>query len=178
MIQLAKNKTEIRVSLSALDNKNQLKRRLNFLKIYKEMGGISIPYLMTSKFKNPLLKSNQEYLVRFIVENDFIAGEHPLRIEKDNPLFLELETDGFYHPKYQNQYWFGRLLDNTENFILPPPTHLKSDYNLYFNKFSDLKNNFNNLNIFNNLPTYNELKENKYTKEMFDHAAYSTEKYN
>lgn len=177
MEKLAKNKTEIRVSLSALDTKVQLEKRLKFLTEYKNMGGISIPYLMSSKYKNNILKDNQEYIINYIVENNFIAGEHPLRIEKDNPLFSELENDGFYHPLYKNQYWFGRILNRIENFVLPPPTHLREDYSLKFNNLTDFQNYFDKTIIKNNLPTYYELKENKYTKEMFDHAAYNTKKY-
>lgn len=177
MQKLANNKTEIRVSLSALDTKFQQEKRLKFLIDYKNMGGIAVPYLMTTKYKNKILKNNQEYIINYIIENDFIAGEHPLRIEKDNPLFYELENDGFYHPLYKNQYWFGRILDNIENFVLPPPTHLKENYNLKFNNLTDFKNNFDKSIIKNNLPTYYELKSNKYTKEMFDHAAYNTQKY-
>lgn len=174
--KLAENKVEIRVSLSAIDSRLELEKRLNFLLDYKKFGGISIPYLMTTKYKNKNLKENQNYIIKFIIENDFIAGEHPLRISQNNPLINELETNGFYHPKYNDQYWFGRILDNVDNFILPPPTHLKPEYNLKYKRFSSIPDTKKIIGVKNNLPTYNDLKNNNYTKEMFDHAAYSMQK--
>lgn len=176
MKKLANKKVEIRVSLSALDSLTEIQKRLKFLNEYKTMGGIAVPYLMTAKFKNNILKNNQEYIVKYIVDNDFIAGEHPLRISINNPLIKDLEGDGYYHPKYQDQYWFGRILNNINNFILPPPTHLKPEYSLEFITFSSILTKKNIKGIENNLPTYEDLKNNNYTKEMFDHATYSMQK--
>lgn len=176
MKMLAKNNTEIRVSLSALDTDLEIEKRFKFLLEYKEMGGISIPYLMSAKYKNKVLKSNQKFIIEYIVENDFIAGEHPLRISKDNPLIHELCDDGFYHPKFEDQYWFGRILYNVKNFMLPAPTHLKPEYHLTYKSYSSIPKNKRIPGISTNLPTYIELKNNKFTKEMFDHAAYSIQK--
>ncbi len=173
---LAKNNVEIRVSLSALDTEREIKKRFKFLLDYKNIGGISIPYLMTAKYKNTILKNNQDYIIKFIVDNDFIAGEHPLRISKSNPLINELCTDGFYHPKYNDQYWFGRILFDVDNFILPAPTHLKPEYSLRYRSFSSIPKSKKIIGVNTNLPTYNDLKNNIFTKEMFDHAAYSMQK--
>ena len=176
MKKLAENNVEIRVSLSALDSEREIKKRFKFLLEYKDIGGISIPYLMTAKYKNKILIDNQNYIIKFVIDNDFIAGEHPLRISVSNSLFKELSEDGFYHPKYKNQYWIGRILYNIDNFILPAPTHLKPNYSLKYRSFSSIPKDKKIIGVCKNLPTYNDLKNNKYTKEMFDHATYSMQK--
>ena len=170
---LAKNNTEIRVSLSAFDTKEEFIKRFKFLHLYKSLGGKAIPYVMTALFKNKTLSNNQKIIVRNIVEGDFIAGEHPLRINIDNPLYNLLKNNGFIHHKFTDQYWFGRILNKIPNFILPPPTHLPNDYCLEYKSFSDYNKNTNKFN-YKNLPTYDELKKNPniLTKEMNKHAAY------
>jgi len=174
--KLAKNKVEIRVSLSALDTEIELNRRLDFLKLYKQHKGIAIPYLMTALFKDEKLKNRQQKIIDFVIKNNFIAGEHPLRIDKDNVIFKQLCDNGFYHPKYENQYWFGRILYDIPNFILPAPTHLTANYRINSINFSEFKKNtYDNIDL-KNLPTILELKNKKYTKELFDHAAYSIQK--
>ena len=178
LFQLAKNNTEIRVSLSALDTIDEIEKRLNFLLKYKTLGGISIPYLMSCKYKNQALDKNQQYIIDFIEKNNFLAGEHPLRVEHTNILRKELCDNGFSHPKYPHQYWFGRILHNHKNFILPPPTHLAPCYSLKYKSLTELKNIKYIRGARKNLPTYEDLKNNKIKnlKELNKHAAYSIQK--
>lgn len=170
---LAKNNTEIRVSLSAFDTKEEFNKRFNFLYQYKSLGGKAIPYVMTALFNNKILANNQKIIVRKIVEGDFIAGEHPLRISTNNPIYKLLKHKGFIHNKFIDQYWFGRVLNKVPNFILPPPTHLPNNYNLVYKSFSECNKKTYQIN-YKNLPTYEELKNNPniFTEEMNKHAAY------
>ncbi len=169
---LKKNNTEIRVSVSALDSPEEHEKRIKFLKHYKNIGGRAIPYLMSAKYNNSILNNNQNIIVQEIIENDFIAGEHPLRIDYDNPIYSLLAKGGFSHFKFKKQYWFGRIMGDIPNFVLPPPTHLENNYCLKFFSFNECR--MGELPIFKNLPTYNDLKNNSniLTKEMNKHAAY------
>ena len=178
LIALAKNNTEIRVSISALDTKEEIEKRLNFLQTYKNLGGIAIPYLMSCKYKNTQLAENQKFIVDFITKNDFIAGEHPLRIENTNTLRKELCDDGFQHPKYKTQHWFGRIYSDHKNFLLPPPTHLSPSYHLKYKALSETSNIKYIKGAQKNLPTYEDLKRNKIKniKELNNHAAYSIQR--
>ena len=132
---------------------------------------------MTAKYKNIKLQENQDWIVNYVIENDYIAGEHPLRISKFNILMKQMDVGGFYHPKYPDQYWFGRLLSHIPNFILPAPTHLAFNYILKYNRLSQ-KGNDAIIGIEKNLPTYADLKNNviNFEKELNSHAAYSIQK--
>lgn len=175
--KLAKNNAEIRVSLSAFDTKTEHKRRFKFLKTYKKLGGKAIPYVMTALFNNKLLTKNQKIIINKIIKGDYLAAEHPLRINVESAYYNFLAKNGFNHPKFNNQYWFGRILYNIPNFVLPPPTHLPDNYTLMFKSYSTYAKH--NKITYNNLPTYEDLKKNPLilTKEMNNHAAYIIQKH-
>lgn len=170
---LAELDAEIRVSISAIDSEKQIKRRMEFLERYKELGGKAVPYLMSAKYSNDVLKRNQEFIIKWVEENDFIAGEHPLRINSQNPLIKNLELNGFWHPKFPNQYWFGRILDEDKHFLLPPPTCLEPEYTLKYRKFSDVGDSKIE-HLGDDLPTYKDLSEGKEInlKNVNKHATY------
>ena len=119
---------------------------------------------------------NQDFIIKWIEENNFIAGEHPLRINAQNPLINNLESDGFWHPKFPNQYWFGRILDKKRQFVLPPPTCLEPEYTLKYKKFSDIGNSIIE-HLGENLPTYEDLSEGKEIdlKNINKHATYGND---
>lgn len=172
MQKLAQNKTEIRVSISAIDTKREIEKRFEFLEAYRQVGGMSVPYLMSFKYADPLLKNNQEIIVEKIVADDYIGSEHPLRLSSDNSGLEGADTDRHYHPKFADQTWFGRLYSQTGNFLLPPPTFLPADYTLFFTSYSELAK-VGHPYTFNNLPTYQDLMEkNLIHNNTFDHANY------
>lgn len=175
--RLARNKVEIRVSVSALDTEAEIGRRLSFAMEYRNLGGISVPYVMSSKYIDPVLIRNQESIVDFVVNNDFLAGEHPLRIDKSNPLFGVLDHNGYSHPKFPAQYWFGRILTDSGNFFLPAPTHVDKDYRVENTCYSDYLSGNRVFGVTKNLPTYKELAENRFNDALFDHATYDTQKH-
>ena len=179
LIKLANNNVEVRVSLSALDTEKEYKNRLKFLNMYRDLGGLSIPYIMSSKYKNEELNRNQLVLVNYVIENDFIAGEHPLRFDKGNEIIKDLEECGFSHIKFPNQYWFGRLFYNIPNFILPPPTHLKENYFLPTCYLSHLDMEHKIVGLDGNLPTFEQLSRDatQKTEGLMKHAAYVIQKY-
>lgn len=170
---LAKNNAEIRVSLSAYDSDSQINQRLRFLDEYRKNGGYSVPYLMSAKFDNQQLNTNQEAIVNWIIKGDYIAGEHPLRLNKDNSGIVTLAKDGFWHPKFPSQYWHGRIFSHLPNLLLPPPTHLAPHYGLMFKYFSEIGNNIID-GLEGNLPTENQLRngEIENMSNLFKHATY------
>jgi len=170
---LAQCDTEIRVSISALDSSQELKKRVRLLAKYKTVGGKSIPYLMSSRYSDLQLISNQIALTKWIEENDMIAAEHPLRISSDNKIISLLAGDGFWHPKFINQYWFGRLYENHSNFMLPPPTYLLPEYHLRYRSASEAQGKII-VGLDGNLPTFSSLQAGKVevNNNLFKHASY------
>ncbi len=175
---LAKNNAELRASVSAFDYAKEINGRFKLLEDYREQGGASVPYVMTSRYAVDDLAENQEKIVEYVVDNDYIAGEHPLRFNKDNKILSQLKTDGFWHPKFSHQYWFGRVLNNVPNFILPAPTHLAGEYTLRVKKFSDLQDGEKIKGIEGNLPTFEQLTQNiqQFSEGLFKHATYIIQK--
>ena len=172
MQRLAKNKAELRVSISAIDTKREIEKRFDSLEAYRQAGGMAVPYLMSFKFADHALKNNQELIVEKVVADDYVAAEHPLRLSNDNIGLESAETDRHYHPKFADQTWFGRLYSEIGNFILPPPTFLPPEYDFHFLSYADLLKNGNAFR-FNNLPTYQDLIEkNLVHNNTFDHANY------
>lgn len=127
LLDLARIKVEIRVSISALDHDLALRRRLEFLISYREAGGPAIPYLMTTVFAHPVLVRRQLDLVNWIVAHDLPGAEHPLRLNSTNPLQRYIDGgSGFPHPKFPEQAWFGSLYP--EDLLIPPPPSLLASY--------------------------------------------------
>ena len=175
---LAKNNAELRASISALDLPKEINTRLGLLENYRQLGGKSIPYLMTARYAPKDLSDNQKRIVQYVIDNDYIAGEHPLRFNKDNQILPDLMTDGFWHPKFSDQYWFGRVLYDVPNFVLPAPTHLSEDYTLEARYFSELAPGQKIKGVQGNLPTFEQLNQNlqQFSEELFKHATYTMQK--
>ncbi|NSL85915.1 hypothetical protein ECE50_003670 [Chitinophaga sp. Mgbs1] len=172
MRQLAQNKAEIRVSISAIDTKREIEKRFEFLDAYRQVGGLAVPYLMSFRYADAALKNNQELIVSKIIADDYIASEHPLRLSNDNAGLESAEEDRHYHPKFADQTWFGRLYNDAGNFVLPPPTFLPPEYDFNYIRYSDLAKAGAQFS-FNNLPTYQDLIEkNLIHTNTFDHANY------
>lgn len=175
--QLVQAGTEIRVSISALDSDQELARRLSFLQTFRDLGGKAVPYVISSRFSQPALATNQEAILNWIVEHDFIAGENPLRLNSDNQARQFLKTDGFWHPKFPDEYWFGRVCHRIPNFLLPPPTHLGPAYTLPF-RFASKAIAQEIPGLEGNLPTFEKLQAGyeSPSQNLFKHATYSMDK--
>ena len=175
--RLVESGVEFRVSISAIDETVTLSKRKEILKKYKDLGGKAVPYLMSAQYSNQKIASIQNDILSWIQELDFIAAEHPLRISKDNSLMEILSTDGLYHPKFPDQYWFGRILYNVPNFLLPPPTCLLPEYQLNFRSYSEVgKNSIDFLDT--NMPRDIDLKKNidSFSTNINKHATYDIKK--
>jgi len=170
---LAQTNTELRVSLSAFDTIPQLRQRLGLLERFKDLGGKAVPYLMSARYSDDQLSNNQNALVDWITVGDYIAAEHPIRLNNDNSALSLLEKDGFYHPKFPDQYWFGRLFSAHKAFRLPPPTHLCPEYTLSFTSLSAAQGK-TILGLDGNLPTYEQLKSGyqEFSENLHKHATY------
>lgn len=171
--RLERTRAEIRVSVSAIDTKQEIERRFGFLDTFRQVNGFSVPYLMSFLYGDPLLKNNQELIVEKIVLDDYVAAEHPLRLNSDNTgLNNAAGTSSHLHPKFSDQTWFGRLYTAVPQFVLPPPTFLPPEYDFYFLRYSSYVQSGVQY-PFNNLPTYQDLIEkNLIHRNTFDHANY------
>ena len=175
--QLIQAGTEIRVTISALDSAQELARRLNFLYAFRDLGGKAIPYVISSRFSEPAVAKNQDAILDWIIEHDFIAGENPLRLNSDNRARQFLKDDGFWHLKFPDEYWFGRVCHTVPNFLLPPPTHLGPGYTFPF-RFASEAIGKEIPGLEGNLPTFDMLKAGyeSPSKNLFKHATYSMDK--
>ncbi|MDV2080356.1 hypothetical protein [Marinobacter xestospongiae] len=172
--RLAKSKAEIRVSVSAFDSDKEIKKRLRLLEEYRDLCGISVMYIMSCIYDDNALNKNQDYLVHWTTNNDFIGAEHPLRLSFDNYALSVVSKNGFWHEKFPDQYWFGRILHNVPNFALPPPTCLTPSYSLNSRFFSELEHS--SLKTYGNLPTFEDLKNNVKNHLIYSHATYNISK--
>ena len=173
--RLAKVNAEVRTSVSAFDAPHQIRTRFRLLMEVRNLGGKAVPYLMSARFSAKQLINNQSAIVEWIQSNDFIAAEHPLRFNSDNSILPLLESGGFWHPKFPDQYWFGRLFAKVPNFMLPPPTHLLPHYTLPI-RFASEATGSQIPGIDGDLPSHDELVSGQVPKpeNLLKHATYGT----
>jgi hypothetical protein len=123
---LVASKAEVRVSISALDTRAQLKRRLAFISNYRAAGGIVIPILMTASYANPELTRRQERIVDWLVEGDFLAAENSLRIPATSPIASLVNRDETRSISSTGDIWSGRLC--AERLSFPTTTTIPNSY--------------------------------------------------
>lgn len=175
--RLANLGVEMRVSMAASDELICLQKKLDFLKTYRDLWWKAVPYIMTAMFIDNELTENQSMLAKFVIDEDFIAWEHPLRFNSDNRFISKIKSSmAFRHPKFPDEIWFGRIFDEIPNFHLPAPTHLRPSYQLNDNRFSQYQRSIREYeeHFYWNLPTYTQLKNgtNSFSNNLHQHATY------
>ncbi|MDC9595144.1 hypothetical protein PSI17_16500 [Xenorhabdus sp. IM139775] len=119
-------KAEMRVSVSALDTNEQLKKRLDFIEYYREAGGIVIPIVLTTFFKDIGLMERQQNIVDWMVMHDYPAAENSLRFPNDAKI-SEIVEPGMVKPLDKgNEFWSGRLYP--DQLVFPTTTTVPEDY--------------------------------------------------
>lgn len=126
MEQLGDLNVEIRVSVSALDTKQQLKQRINFIEEYRRCGGTSIPLILTAKFKERELTEKQNSIVEYLIDQDLPCAENSLRINPASSLLQLLDTKSM-RPLLNGDLWAGRLYAR-QNIKVPTTTSIPPTY--------------------------------------------------
>ncbi|MDR0218440.1 MAG: hypothetical protein LBI71_06070 [Enterobacteriaceae bacterium] len=136
-------KTEIRVSVSALDTNEQLKRRIEFIEQYRRAGGVIIPIVLTAFFKDITLMERQNNIVNWMKNNDYPAAENSLRFPYDTKI-AELVDQNMTRPMENGRdFWSGRLYP--DKLIFPTTTTIPNNYQGIISSYlSDL--NIDNIN--------------------------------
>lgn len=123
---LAKSGAEIRVSISALDNHMQLTHRMQFIRNYREAGGIIVPILMSAKFKNKGLVDRQGQIVEWLQIHDLPAAENSLRFPIDAPITQMIDVSSTRRIAGSNDVWSGRLY--ADRLLIPTTTTVLDSY--------------------------------------------------
>ncbi|MCL7989428.1 hypothetical protein M8998_15870 [Sphingobacterium sp. lm-10] len=120
------NKAEMRISLSGLDNNAQLKKRLEFILSYRDAGGVAIPVIMSACYNDEEMNKRQEFLVDWVLKNDFPAAENSLRFPIDAPVTSLIDLQKTQFIKDSNDVWSGRLF--SDRLLFPTTTSMPDDY--------------------------------------------------
>ncbi|PHM67623.1 hypothetical protein Xsto_00186 [Xenorhabdus stockiae] len=126
MQRLVAVRAEMRVSVSALDTNEQLKKRLEFIEQYRNAGGITVPIVLTGFFKDITLMERQENIVNWMVKHDYPAAENSLRFPYDAKI-SELIDQRMTRPLEKgDEFWSGRLYP--DKLIFPTTTTIPENY--------------------------------------------------
>ncbi|PHM33229.1 hypothetical protein [Xenorhabdus innexi] len=124
--RLVTTRAEMRVSVSALDTNEQLKKRLEFIEQYRNAGGITVPIVLTGFFKDITLMERQKNIVNWMVKNDYPAAENSLRFPY-NAKVSELVDQSMTRPLEKgDEFWSGRLYP--DKLIFPTTTTIPENY--------------------------------------------------
>lgn len=129
LAQLAELKAELRISISAFDTAVQLRQRLETAEAFRQQGGVAIPLVMTTRFRDAELNTKQQEIVDYVVEADLPAAENSLRISTDSPVFQSLDSNAcrpLVKENADSDVWCGRLFPN--ELRVPTTTSVPESY--------------------------------------------------
>jgi hypothetical protein len=109
MAGLAALRVELRVSVSAFDSRSQFEQRLRSMERYRDKGGIAVPQLFTTSFRNTELSERQHRIVDCLVDRDFPAAENSLRFNPRSPVVALVDETQCGHVDGTGDVWSGRL---------------------------------------------------------------------
>jgi hypothetical protein len=115
---LLADRAELRISVSALDTDAQLRNRLAAAVAYRDAGGLAIPVVVTTRYREPALNAKQDAIVRFLREHDVPGAENSLRFDSTAPIARLFETEAARPVDGVVDHWCGRLYARD----LPVPT--------------------------------------------------------
>jgi predicted TIM-barrel fold metal-dependent hydrolase len=108
MARLAAAGAELRISISAFDADEQLRQRLSTAAAYRSAGGVVIPLVMTTRFRDAALDRRQDAIVDHVCQADFPGAENSLRIPTSSAVFQALDPEA-HRPLANGDVWCGRL---------------------------------------------------------------------
>lgn len=119
-------KAEMRVSVSALDTNEQLKKRLAFIEYYRNAGGIVIPIVLTTFFKDIGLMERQQNIVDWMVTHDYPAAENSLRFPNKAKISEIVDPEMVKPLDKGDEFWSGRLYP--DQLVFPTTTTVPENY--------------------------------------------------
>jgi hypothetical protein len=119
-------RAELRISVSALDTDAQLKHRLEAAVSYRDAGGLAIPVVVTTRFREESLNEKQDAIVRFLREHDVPGAENSLRFDPAAPIARLFETEAARPVDGVTDHWCGRLYAG--DLPIPTITSVPDDY--------------------------------------------------
>lgn len=149
---------ELRVSVSAFDTKSQLDCRINAIEDYRKHGGVAIPLLMTTRFKDPSLNVKQDEIFQYVVEHDLPAAENSLRFKDSSPVLELIDESACSRVVKSGDIWCGRLYPDTAVRI-PTTTSIPPHYQgLQSPNLSENDSKFLKSLWYEPVPTHEEVK--------------------
>lgn len=118
MARLVAVNAELRVSVSAMDTDAQLAHRLRTAVAYQQAGGLAIPVLVSTTYRNPALNEKQDEIVQFLLAHDIPGAENSLRFDPSAPVAQLFDTALARPEDGSSDHWCGRLYPDE----LPVPT--------------------------------------------------------
>jgi hypothetical protein len=156
MSELAKLRVDLRVSVSAFDSRPQFEHRLRSMEEYRRKGGVSIPQLFTTQFKDPALNARQDKIARHLVDLDFPAAENSLRIDPASPVAELLDKSECGRVAGTDDLWCGRLYPDV--LLIPAMTAMPPWYvGLQSSRLSENEPSFINSLWHDWIPTHSEV---------------------
>jgi hypothetical protein len=117
---------ELRVSVSAMDTDAQLAHRLNTAVAYRDAGGLAIPVVVSTKYRDSFLNDKQDRIVQFLIEHDLPGAENSLRFDPSMPVADLFDTSLARPEEGVSDQWCGRLY--VDQLPVPTITSVPDDY--------------------------------------------------
>ncbi|CBJ81474.1 conserved hypothetical protein [Xenorhabdus bovienii str. Jollieti] len=158
--RLVAAKAEVRVSVSALDTNEQLRLRLGVIEHYRRAGGIVIPIVLTTFFKDIVLMERQNNIVEWMVENDYPAAENSLRFPHNAKVSELVDPHNVRPLEKGDEFWSGRLYP--EKLSFPTTTTIPDSYQgIDTGYLSDLQLDEINKLFIDPVKTHQEIMQSK-----------------
>lgn len=116
--RMVRSNVELRMTLSAFDPPATVESRLSVCERYRVAGGVAVPVLVTSQYRDPHLASYQDQLVETLILQDFPSAENSLRFRRKDAIAHAIDTALARDIAGTDEMWCGRLYPYT----LPVPT--------------------------------------------------------
>jgi hypothetical protein len=124
--QLVKSEAELRMTVSAFDSRAALARRLYVCEEYRAAGGIAIPVVVTTVFRDPRLNAYQDEIVDQLGVLDLPSAENSLRLHPTDKVVAEIDTERTRPIAESDEVWCGRL--HPDSLPVPTITSVASRY--------------------------------------------------
>ena len=126
MQRMARLGTELRVCVSAFDTDAQLTHRIGSMLRYREQGGLAVPVVMTTRFRDSILNKRQDAIVQHLVDLDLPGAENSIRFDAASPARPALQLSSLGAVAESNDLWAGRLYADT--LLVPTLSSVGSTY--------------------------------------------------
>jgi hypothetical protein len=123
---LAAAGVELRISVSAFDSDAQLRHRFDTMLRHRDAGGVAVPLVMTTRFKDAGYQARQESILQDVLGHDLPGAENSLRFPQGSPVAKLLDPDEVRPLAGSGDLWGGRLY--AADLTVPTTTSLPASY--------------------------------------------------